>query len=331
MKKWWLLLLVLVCSMFTGCKKDTEDMVIEETDIPGVKVVDLTCAYEYSYSEQQDGNLLFAIKGEWKKNETWKIEYDQDAIAEGKELKQSHKEAQFEFTPKEGKSGYSEYFIELFDTNSQEKLYTFVVPIMLSQDEKISVLNIFFYAPLEESIEADVDEDVKVDTEVDKDEDSEETDFEDEETLMEKGVRLISWEYPEPVENSLVFSHIAYLCGMDVLPLLGISFLALLAMLFFVKKQAVCATGLDRVCKVCNILIILLFLPLATVSATFSDIIGSSQALDRQLFYIAPAFTVLGVAASVGLRRKGMEKAGILAPFIGPALFGLSLLLEAIC
>ena len=156
-------------------------------------------------------------------------------------------------------------------------------------------------------------------------------DFEDEETLMEKGVRLISWEYPEPVENSLVFSHIAYLCGMDVLPLLGISFLALLAMLFFVKKQAVSTTGLDRVCKVCNILIILLFLPLATVSATFSDIIGSSQALDRQLFYIAPAFTVLGVAASVGLRRKGMEKAGILAPFIGPALFGLSLLLEAIC
>ena len=176
MKKWWLLLLVLVCSMFTGCKKDTEDMVIEETDIPGVKVVDLTCAYEYSYSEQQDGNLLFAIKGEWKKNETWKIEYDQDAIAEGKELKQSHKEAQFEFTPKEGKSGYSEYFIELYDTDTQEKVYTFVVSIMLSQDETISVLSIIDYEPSKEEVSEEANEETTENVE-----ETEETDFVDEE------------------------------------------------------------------------------------------------------------------------------------------------------
>lgn len=169
--------------MFTACKKNTEeDVVVEEIDIPGVEVDNTECAYEYSYSEQQDGGLLFTIKGEWQSNEAWKTEHEQDVIAEVKELTQSNKEVQFEFTPKEGKSGYSEYFIELFDTNSQEKLYTFVVPIMLSQDEKISVLNIFFYAPSEESIEADVDEEVEVDAEEDIDEDSEETDLEDEET-----------------------------------------------------------------------------------------------------------------------------------------------------
>ena len=174
--------------MFTACKKNTEeDVVVEEIDIPGVEVDNTECAYEYSYSEQQDGGLLFTIKGEWQSNEAWKTEHEQDVIAEVKELTQSNKEVQFEFTPKEGKSGYSEYFIELFDTNSQEKLYTFVVPIMLSQDEKISVLNIFFYAPSEETIEADVEEDVEVDTEVDTDidEDSEETDFEDEETSQD--------------------------------------------------------------------------------------------------------------------------------------------------
>ena len=192
MKKWWLLLLILVCSMFTACKKNTEeDVVVEEIDIPGVEVDNTECAYEYSYSEQQDGGLLFTIKGEWQSNEAWKTEHEQDVIAEVKELTQSNKEVQFEFTPKEGKSGYSEYFIELFDTNSQEKLYTFVVPIMLSQDEKISVLNIFFYAPSEETIVADVDEDVdvEVDTEVDAEEDidenSEETDLEDEETSQD--------------------------------------------------------------------------------------------------------------------------------------------------
>ena len=176
--------------MFTACKKNTEeDVVVEEIDIPGVEVDNTECAYEYSYSEQQDGGLLFTIKGEWQSNEAWKIEHDEDVIAEVKELTQSNKEVQFEFTPKEGKSGYSEYFIELFDTDSQEKLYTFVVPIMLSQDEKISVLNIFFYEPSEETIEADVDEDVEVDTEVDTEEDIEEdieeSDLEDEETSQD--------------------------------------------------------------------------------------------------------------------------------------------------
>ena len=182
--------------MFTACKKNTEeDVVVEEIDIPGVEVDNTECAYEYSYSEQQDGGLLFTIKGEWQSNEAWKTEHEQDVIAEVKELTQSNKEVQFEFAPKERKSGYSEYFIELFDTNSQEKLYTFVVPIMLSQDEKISVLNIFFYAPSEETIVADVDEDVEVEVEVDTevdteedidiDEDSEETDLEDEETSQD--------------------------------------------------------------------------------------------------------------------------------------------------
>ena len=172
--------------MFTACKKNTEeDVVVEEIDIPGVEVDNTECAYEYSYSEQQDGGLLFTIKGKWQSNEVWNTEHEQDVIAEVKELTQSNKEVQFEFTPKEGKSGYSEYFIELFDTDSQEKLYTFVVPIMLSQDEKISVLNIFFYAPSEETIEADVEEDVEVDTEVDIDEDTEGTDLEDEETSQD--------------------------------------------------------------------------------------------------------------------------------------------------
>lgn len=143
--------------MFTACKKNAEeDMAVEEIEIPGVEVSDETCAYEYSYSEQQDGSLLFTIQGKWQSNEAWKIEYDQDAIAEGKELEQSNKEVKFEFTPKEGKSGYSEYFIELYDTNTQKVTYTFVVPLMLSQDEKISVLNILYYAPTEEEVVEEV-------------------------------------------------------------------------------------------------------------------------------------------------------------------------------
>ena len=153
-------------------------------------------------------------------------------------------------------------------------------------------------------------------------------DFEDEQTLLKKGVRLISWEYPEPVENSFVFSHIVLLCGMDVLPLLGIGLLALLAVLIFVKKQGTAKTGPDRVGIVCNFALVLLFLPFATIVATFSDIMGSSEALDRQLLYIVPAITALGVAASISLRRKGKSLAALLAQFVGPLIFCLCLLMD---
>ena len=168
MRKWWLLLLVLVCTIFAGCKKNTEkDKVVEEIDIPGGKVDDLTNAYEYSYSEQQDGSLLFAIKGKWGSDQTWEVTYEQDVIAKVREVAQSNKEAKFEFSPKEGKGGYSEYYIELYDTTTEEKQYTFVVSIMLSQDNKeISVLNISFYEPSEETVnEETTEEEIKEDTE----------------------------------------------------------------------------------------------------------------------------------------------------------------------
>ena len=191
LKKWWILLLVLVCTLFTGCKKNTqeEDIVVEEIDIPGVIVDVLTCAYEYSYSEQQDGTLLFAINGEWDSKQTWKVTYEQDVIADVREVSQSNKEAKFEFSPKEGMGGYSEYYIELYDTATKEKQYTFGVPIMVSQEDKtITVLDIFFYAPSEETAEVDVEEDVEADVEdvkEDIDKDTEETDLEDEEASQD--------------------------------------------------------------------------------------------------------------------------------------------------
>ena len=94
--------MILFCSLFTACKKNTEEgVVVEEIDIPGVEVDNTECAYEYSYSEQQDGGLLFTIKGKWQSNEVWKTEHEQDVIAKVTEVAQSNKEAKFEFSSKE--------------------------------------------------------------------------------------------------------------------------------------------------------------------------------------------------------------------------------------
>ena len=42
--------------------------------------------------------------------------------------------------------------------------------------------------------------------------DAEETEFSDEETLAKHGAKIISFQYPEPIENSLTFSHFTEVC-----------------------------------------------------------------------------------------------------------------------
>ena len=58
--------------------------------------------------------------------------------------------------------------------------------------------------------------------------DAEEQEYSDKETLEAQGVKLISFEYPTPIENSFVFSHISYFSGAVVLPALLIALLALI-------------------------------------------------------------------------------------------------------
>ncbi|MBQ2391300.1 MAG: hypothetical protein II306_05985, partial [Clostridia bacterium] len=67
--------------------------------------------------------------------------------------------------------------------------------------------------------------------------DAEEQAYSDEETLLAQGIKLIGFEYPTPIENSLVFSHISYLSSAVVLPTLIIALLALVAIIIFVKKD----------------------------------------------------------------------------------------------
>ena len=67
--------------------------------------------------------------------------------------------------------------------------------------------------------------------------DAQETESHDEETLAEHGVKLISFEYPEPIKNSLTFSHFVFPEGEVIFPSIVIAFLAWLATLIFVKKD----------------------------------------------------------------------------------------------
>ena len=156
-------------------------------------------------------------------------------------------------------------------------------------------------------------------------------DHEDAETVLQHGAKLISWEYPEPIENTFVFSHIAHFSSHVVVPFVVIAVLALLAMIVLVKKEkGLPKSRINVVSVVLNFVIALGAVPFMTALGFMSDINGSSGELTHQLMYIMPAAVILGLAASVALRRKGFGKGSLIVQLVAPGaetiMFALVLL-----
>ncbi len=152
--------------------------------------------------------------------------------------------------------------------------------------------------------------------------DENETEYHDEETLAAQGVELISFEYPKPIENSLVFSHISYFSGAVVLPTVLIALFALIAIIIFARKEKELKyKTIDTLSLVLNFVIGFTLVPFVTVAAALIDINGGGPELFRQIFYFVPAFSVLCIAASVALRRKGHGVKSLITELIGPAVF----------
>ena len=154
--------------------------------------------------------------------------------------------------------------------------------------------------------------------------DSEGIEYTDEETLLDQGVKLIRWTYPMPVVNELVFSHISIMSSEVVLPMLFMGVLTLLVMLIFVKKDKKVVQGkIDKISAILNFIIGIVVIPFMTIVGSFIDINGGSSEWGHQMLYVLPSFSVLCIAASVGLRRKGVKKGGLAVQFVGPVLFAV--------
>lgn len=158
--------------------------------------------------------------------------------------------------------------------------------------------------------------------------DAEEIEYHDEETLAAQGVKLIGFEYPAPIENSFVFSHLAYFTGEVVLPAFFIALLALLVTIIFVRKEkGLKYKAVDIVSIVFNFIVGTGYLWFVTVLAILIDIEGGGPELYYQVMYFIPSISVLGITASIALRRKGYRKSSLAAGFIGPIIFVLYLLI----
>ena len=82
---------------------------------------------------------------------------------------------------------------------------------------------------------------------------------------------------------------------------------------------------LSVISVILNVVVFIAFVPLLTVYGVFIDINGGSTEWLHQLTYLLAPLTIFGVAASIGLRRKGYDKNACLAQFIGPVLLVLQL------
>lgn len=157
--------------------------------------------------------------------------------------------------------------------------------------------------------------------------DAEETEYSDEETLAAQGVKLIDFNYPTPIKNSLVFSHISYFSSAVVLPTLLIALLALIVTVIFVRKEKdLKYKALDIVSIVLNFVLGILYLGFVTFLALVIDMEGGGPELYYQILYFIPSLSVLCLAASVALRRKGYRVQSLIAELIGPAIFAVYLI-----
>ena len=146
--------------------------------------------------------------------------------------------------------------------------------------------------------------------------------YSDEETLSALKVKVISWEYSKPIENSLVFSHLSVLSGQIVMPSLLVSLLAVLLVIILIKRdKEYSRKPICIISTVFNFMIGIIALPFFTLCSMFIDISGDNGNILIQIFYFIPAITSLCIALSIGLRRKLHGIGSLIVQFIGPVVF----------
>ena len=155
--------------------------------------------------------------------------------------------------------------------------------------------------------------------------------YTDMETLEKFGAELVSWETPQPIENTFVFSEFVLLHQDSMTLMLLVGILAIIACMLFVKRdKTIPYTTLDKVSTVFNFLVVLVALPFMTLVVSLMPIYVSGDEIIYKLDLCVPVITALSVAASLSLRRKHYSVAGFCVQFIGPVLFVVLAVLESI-
>lgn len=155
--------------------------------------------------------------------------------------------------------------------------------------------------------------------------------YEEEELPSEFRAEIVSWEYPEPIKNTFVFSGFSTLHAGSMLAMLVVGLLTIVACLVFVKKDKVVpCEALAKLSVLVNFAVCFLAIPFITVCTAVMELTVSTDDIWYQIFLCTPALSAFTVAASIALRRNGFTKAGFFIQFVGPVLFFAPLIVETI-
>ena len=133
---------------------------------------------------------------------------------------------------------------------------------------------------------------------------------------------IISWEYPEPIENTFRFSGFSRLYAISMLVMLLIAFLTVLAGLIFVRKDFdVNYKAFDILSIIANFVITFMAIPFLTIVIFLFPLTMDAESLLYQIYLCIPALTAFTLAASIALRRKGFAKSGFFVQLVCPVLF----------
>lgn len=142
--------------------------------------------------------------------------------------------------------------------------------------------------------------------------------------------KIIDSTYPEPIENSFSFSGISYEAD-NIVIFVAISLAFLLLCLIFVRKDKEYKyTGFDKLGIGFNFLLGIVALPYIAVVCMLFGIVESNVEIIDQIIYNIPPISILCLALSIVLRRKGLRKTGFFVQFGGVFLFAIVLLIEFI-
>lgn len=146
--------------------------------------------------------------------------------------------------------------------------------------------------------------------------------------LKEHDVRILGCEYPEPIENEYSDGGIAIDGpGSIVLTVLALVILAL-SLIMIRKREDVIYSDTDKISTVFNYVVGIIGVPAIALLCYEWDMLEDGSLAMTLVHLLAPA-TVIGVCASIILRRKGQAKAGMMVQFIVPVIFLAAILLGA--
>lgn len=160
--------------------------------------------------------------------------------------------------------------------------------------------------------------------------DAEGYEYHEPEKLEIFGAELISWETPQPIENTFVFSGFSRLHAGSMLVMLLAGLLTTIAVMIVIKRdKTVPYKLLDKISVVLNYLVCFVAIPFFTVVTALLPLTMSGDEFIYQVFLCIPAITAFTLAASIALRRQGRTKAGFFVQLTGPVLFFVPIILES--